>query len=226
VAPVAQAPLHAALERRLAQEPLVEAVDRGREARDPGRGEHAAWPQHAARLDERAAAVGGVGEVIERAEREHRVGARVVERERAGVADPRARQRLAGLPRSRVAGLLDVQRHGIEQVRAVAALREPECVCAGAAAYVEHVGGRRRQVARQQLLRADELQPPPVAQPGLFLARGVVGLDRVVERHGMQFARPARVPCRRCGISARSACARARAASTSSPARSRRRCPS
>ena len=103
------------LEAGLQQEALRDAVERRGEARDRRGGEQPAGAQRAARLVQGAGAVGRLGQVVERPEQEHDVGARVGERQLAGVADDgggRAARRPGG---RRGAGLLDVQRDRVER---------------------------------------------------------------------------------------------------------------
>ena len=140
VAAVAHVCLDDLLELRLDEQVLEQPVDRRGEARDRGCGEQTAGPQHAVRLGQRARPVAGLGQVIERAELEHHVGAAVRERELARVA-------LADLGHAGGPRLLEVQLDGIDELDVVAEPAEPHRVRARAAADVEHPGRRRRQVA-------------------------------------------------------------------------------
>jgi hypothetical protein len=54
--------------------------------------------------------------------------------------------------------LLDVKRHGIDQVDAIAALRQPDGVSPGATADVRDHGGRFREIALEQRPGACEFE--------------------------------------------------------------------
>jgi hypothetical protein len=95
--------------------------------------------------------------VVERAEQEGCVGAAVGGGQRPRVADLGGAQR-RGRGGGRLARLAHVQLDRVDEVAGVAALGERQGVDAGRAAHVEHHGGRRREVPREQLLRAQELE--------------------------------------------------------------------
>jgi hypothetical protein len=103
-------------------------------------------------------------EVVERPEQEGDVCTVVVDRERPRVADDGGGERRVGLRGGWRSGLLDVQRHRVHEVDLVALGGQRQRIDAGRAADVEHRGGGRGQEARQQLARAQELEPSPVAR--------------------------------------------------------------
>ena len=103
------------LEAGLEQEALRDAVEGRGEARDGRGGEQPAGAQRAPRLGQGAGTVGRLGQVVERPEQEHDVGARVGERQLAGVAHHGGGERRVGLRGRRGAGLLDVQRDRVER---------------------------------------------------------------------------------------------------------------
>ncbi len=140
--------------------------------------------QDAPCLGQRPRAVGGLGQVVERAEREDGVGARVGEGQLAGVADPRRGDRRAGLRGGGRARLVDVQRHRVEQVDLVARARQRQRVGARGAADVEHDGRRGGQEALEQLDGAQELQPAPRGEAPLLVAAVVEAGDLRVDGHG------------------------------------------
>src|SRR4029077_7699180 len=101
-------------------------------------------------------------------------GLRVVEGSR--VADLGARQRRTGMG----SRLLDVPRRVIDQVDLVAAGGQPARVDAGASPDVEDAGGRRRQVALEDVLRARELEDPRPLEQATGLEAGLVEPSDVV----------------------------------------------
>lgn len=119
----------------------------------------------------------------------------------AGVAELHAGQRGVRLGGRRRAGLFRVQRHRIDEGHGVTLGGQRQRVHAGRAAHVQDRRGRGRQVARQQLAGAHELQAAGTegqAVP-LDLARVVLGdvavQLRVVRGH-------ARLLPTRCGLAA------------------------
>ncbi|WTP05121.1 hypothetical protein OG719_26065 [Microbispora hainanensis] len=106
----------------------------GRVAADRGGGHQPAGAHHAARLGQGGDPVGAVGQVIERAQQQDRVGARVRQGQVACVAQPRGHARQGPGP-------LDVERDRVEQFDLVAVGDQPLGVHPGAAADVEHPGG-------------------------------------------------------------------------------------
>ncbi len=146
-------------------------------AADEGRGDQPARADGAAGLAQRADAVGALVQVVERAQQQCRVGRPVGDGQVAGVAQ-------AGLHAGQRRGLLDVQRHGVDQLDVVARGGQPRGVHAGAAAHVEHLRRRRRQRAQQHVTGTPELQPPPpFPQPGQFAALLVVTQDTGILDH-------------------------------------------
>jgi hypothetical protein len=174
------------LEAGLEQEALRDAVEGRGEARDGRRGEQAAGAQRAPRLLQGAGAVGRLGEVVQRPEQEDHVGAVVVDRQRARIAEDDRGQRRVGLGGGGGAGLIDVQGHRVHEVHRVALGGQRQRVGAGRAADVEDRDGRRGQEAGQQLAGAQELEPSPVGQAALLLSAVVVGGDLVLVGHARQ----------------------------------------
>jgi hypothetical protein len=92
--------------------------------------------------------------------------------------------RSSSVRRSGSSRLLDVQLDRVEQVYLVPGVRQRQRVGAGGTADVEHDRGRRGEVALEQLDRARELEPPPVAQAARLLALVVVDSDLPLVGHG------------------------------------------
>jgi hypothetical protein len=90
--------------------------------------------------------------VVERPKQEDRVEGAVVELERECIP-----ARDLESPASLLPSLLDVQRHGVDEVDRVALRRKPRCVHAWAAPNVEDAGVRPK-VASEDLLRPGELE--------------------------------------------------------------------
>ena len=146
-------------------------------------------PGRSARRASRRArsAVGRLGEVVERPEQEDDVGAvrrrtaaRVRRRRRRRPAARRAARRTRPGPARRAAP--PGPRGGPRSPRRPAAARRRPA----RAADVEHGGGRRGQEARQQLPRAQELEPSPVAQATFLRSAVVVGGDLALVGHGRE----------------------------------------
>ncbi|GAA3147611.1 hypothetical protein GCM10020001_083640 [Nonomuraea salmonea] len=161
----------------LEEEPEAHAfVERGVPA-DEGSGHDPAGPDGAAGLAQRAQPVGALGQVVERAEQQHRVGIAVGDRQVASVAE-------AGGHAGQLRRLAHVQRHRVDHLDLVALGGQPFGVHAGAAAHVEHAGRRRRQGAQQHVARAPELQPAAtLAQPRTLTAALVVGHQSGIRDH-------------------------------------------
>jgi hypothetical protein len=114
------------------------------------------------------------------------IGALVFDRQLARVADDHGGEWRSGLCGRGRPGLLDVQCHGVHEVYLIALGGQRQRVGAGRATDVEHGGGRGGQHARQQLARAQELEPCPVAQATLLLSALVVGGDVALVGHARQ----------------------------------------
>jgi len=190
VATVVQVALDDRDERRVTEESLEHAGEERGEARDAGREDEPAGLEHPTRLDERREPVGALGQVIERAQEQHGVHARVGLVEPARVADARAGDRVVRLTRRGPARVLDVLREGVHQVDLVAERREPARVHAGAPAHVEHDLPCGREPVQDELLGAREFDLPVAAEEAARLsARRVVRED--LGRKGLGVHRPA-----------------------------------
>jgi hypothetical protein len=160
---------------------LEERVEERGEAPDGGGAEDAPGAEDPPRFAERGQAIGPLGQVVEGAEEEDGVGAGVGVVQAAGVAHGQRRDGVVGLAGRGAAGLLDVERHGVDQVHRVASGGQPARVDAGAAADVEHHRRRRGQVPGEQLLRARALElvlpggQPPGLQPQLVVLLDLSG---------------------------------------------------
>ncbi|GAA1727646.1 hypothetical protein GCM10009734_35790 [Nonomuraea bangladeshensis] len=111
--------------------PQVDGVVHGRVTVDRRSRDHAAGSQGAPGLCQGPHSIGPVRQVVEVAQEEDRVLARVRDGQWACVAEPRAHP---GQSR----GTLDVARNGIQQFDRVAVGAQPLGVHAGAAARVQH----------------------------------------------------------------------------------------
>nr|WP_264372931.1 hypothetical protein [Nonomuraea phyllanthi] len=148
---------------------MVDRVVHGRVAVDGRRRHHAPGPYGAPGLRQGPHPVGPLVQVVERAEQQHRVHARVRHGQVPGVAQP---GRHPAQPR----GVPHVERDRVEQLDLVAVGAQPLRVRAGPAADVEHPGRSRWQHPAQHVLGAPQLQPPaPLAEPGVLPVLSVVG---------------------------------------------------
>ena len=135
-------------------------------------------PTHATGLGECLQPLGALWQVVEGSEKEHGVGARIRQSERTRVAHLGTGERHATPTVGRGARLLHVQRHGIHQVDAVPAFRQPDGVSPGAAADIHDHGGRRRQISLEQRLGACVLErASPAGESVAFESAGVVCRD-------------------------------------------------
>jgi hypothetical protein len=82
--------------------------------------------------------------------------------EPACISDRDRSQRMLRLLRRCSAGLLDVTGHGIDQMHLVPARGQPAGIGSSSAADIEHPGGRGRNVAEDQFLRARSSWNHPV----------------------------------------------------------------
>lgn len=117
------------------------------ESREPRSEDQTIGTHDARRLAQRELTVFTSGEVVQGAEHECRVEFAILERQSAGVADPGAH---ADGPR-----LIDVPRHGVEQLHLKAGGLQRPRVHTGAAADVQHTPGG--DALEDDLLRAREL---------------------------------------------------------------------
>ena len=163
---------------------IVEHVEPQREvpqAGPPGDGRREQDPsgaQHPKGLTEGRHSVRPVDQVVERAEHQHGVSRPVGLGQTASVPDLGRHLRMEG------PGLRHVQVDRVDQGHPMAQIGEPSRIAAGPTTHVQHVERRRGQVARQQLLRARELErargKPPV-EPVELVAPVVVRPYRRVE---------------------------------------------
>jgi hypothetical protein len=177
---VREVPLHDGGEGVVLEHRPAQAVEEGGEAGDGGREDEAARLQDAAGLRERGDAVGAVRQVVERAEHQHGVRARVRERQVARVAHPGAGQPSPGPGPRGFLGLPHVERDRVHEVDLVPGLREPEGVRPRGAAHVEDDAGRRWQVPPHQLPRPRALEGKVrLIESAALAAPGVVAQDLV-----------------------------------------------
>jgi hypothetical protein len=189
VLPVRQVLVHDRPEDRIIQPALIQPIQQRSEPADRHRQQLAARPQHPPGLGQRLPSLRGVGQVVQRAEQQHRVLRAVGFRQL-----PRVPRR-GGEGSRRVtpcclAGLLHVQRHRIHQVHPVPAPGQRRGIATRSAANIQQPGRRRRQQPLGQLHRPDELQGRPSAgeQPGTLVASAVMAFDRRIN-HGLQGCR-------------------------------------
>jgi hypothetical protein len=160
-----------------------EAVDARGPPGDRGGEQQAARPQDAGGLTERGGPFACLGQVVQRAEQQHRVHGRVGQVEVPCVAGRGADR---GHPGGVFLELAHVQRHEVPVLDLIAERRQPQRVAARAAADVRDDRGRWRQAAADDLGRPQELklaaavaQPVPLFGPfvicayrGLFAVHG------------------------------------------------------
>ena len=147
----------------VAEEAAEQPIEERGEARDPGGEQDAAGLGLPPSLAERHDPVRLLRQVIERAQQQHGVGARVRPLEPPRVADARTRELAPGLAARSNARLIDMHRARIDQVHLVAERGEPARVDTRTAADVEH-GAPRRQMAQDDLLGTRELDLAGAAQ--------------------------------------------------------------
>jgi hypothetical protein len=129
---VGQVALDDRFEARFAKVAAEQPVHSGGVAADRGGRQDATGTKHAMPLGQRPDPVGAFGEVVERAQQQHRIDAGVgsVQHTRIAPGDP-------GQARH-ASGLLDVQRHRIDQVDLISQCGQRLCVDTGGAAHIEH----------------------------------------------------------------------------------------
>src|SRR5262249_56055558 len=92
-----------------------------------------------------------------------------------GVAEGDTRDRTVRLGRRRSPRLLDVDGHGVEEMYFVPLARQPARISARPAAHVVDDRGRRRKVARDDLLRPSKLEPArALKKTTRLIAAGIV----------------------------------------------------
>src|SRR5579864_4059543 len=113
--------------------------------------------------------------MIERAEKENRIGAGLSLRKMTRVADFGGSEGVRRLLLRRSTRLIHVLGHRIDQVHFISAGSQPARVSSGAAAGVNYGGGSGRQVAENQFPGARLLElKPSLAEPGGFVGVVVV----------------------------------------------------
>ena len=135
---VGQVALDDRLEARLAKIAAEQPVQSGGIAADRGRHEDATRAKNAASLRQRPHPVGAIREVVQRAQQQRSVHARIQPAQRARITEGDARQAGHG------PCLLDVQRYRIDQVNLMTLSRQRRGVSTGSAADVENDRRRRR----------------------------------------------------------------------------------
>ncbi len=158
----------------IAQQIVGDAVEERSEAPYRGRHEKPARLEHAGRLAEGHDALRALDQMIERAQEQDGVGAGIGIFEPARIAQPAGGQGSVWLARRGRLGLLDVERHGIDQMHAIAQGGEPAGVDSGAAPHVQHGSGRGGEAAENDLLGARELDDAVALEEALGLAALVV----------------------------------------------------
>jgi hypothetical protein len=123
-----------------------------------------------------------IRQVVERTEEEYGIerGVRLVET--PGVAKS-SRKRVVGLRGSDRGSLLNIQGYWIDEVNAVARLREPGGIDAGATTNIEDVGWWRGKKALEELPRADQLEAVTATSEALALATLLVIAPDVAVDH-------------------------------------------
>jgi hypothetical protein len=131
-------------------------------------------------LLERSDPLASLGQVIERAEQEHRIERGIPCLEPASIAQPHGERALGSFTCS--GRLLYMERHRIDKVNGVSDPRPPRRIHAWTATHVQDRGRRRRQDPFQQLLRTRKLDPGAGAaqQAVLFNPGRVVREDLIV----------------------------------------------
>ena len=170
------------VKRRIAQVSVHQPVEQGRETGDRGCDDDSIRTDDAAGFRERRDALVTIGDVVERPQEEHDVVGVIAVFEVASISERRGEQRAAGRGLTR---LLDVERHGVDEMDAVSRVRQPARVRAGAAADVERRRGRWRQVASEELRRSGELDPRCPGLQAIALVPGPVVGDHRVVLHGV-----------------------------------------
>ena len=156
--------------------PDQDAVDAGRPPRDRGDEDWTAWSHDSASLEQGLQTIRPARQVVERPEQEDGIDRGACQVDGQCIADGRVGPIEAG---QRVRGLLDMQRHEVAVMHAVAERGKPCAVAPGPAADVGDHARRSRQVAGDDLLRPGELQRAGAAvEPVALLAQLVVGVQR------------------------------------------------
>lgn len=175
---------------RVAEPALPQPVQESGEARDAHGCDNTTGLQNSPGLAQRGDTLCLLGEVVQRAEQDDRVGGGFRLGNGAGISHLRSEGMLR-LGSGRLLSLLDVLLQQVVQMDVVASTGPDRGVRAWAASHVDQPGRRRRQEAVEQLQRPRELQArlTPAEKTTTFKAKLVVCGDGMVN-HPRSLATP------------------------------------